>query len=127
MNQDMERLIEELSARCEKIGLYMRQSMVTIAGQEEQPENEANIMLASDNELKQKMLDGDVNVVIFGLFTVNEVAFSERVQNPQKFEVDTTFQTLVPSEEEIIKEKLREKLKNSEDLLDLLDDEDEEE
>lgn len=126
MSEEINRLVEELATRCEKIGLYLRQHSITIAGEYEEGSEEVQRILAFDDELKQKMLEEEVNVVIFGIFTANEVAFSDRVQSPDKFKDDTTFREIMPTAEELARDKLRERLSKGEvqDLLDLLDDDD---
>lgn len=128
-------VIEQLKNRCEKIGLYLQHSTFTVAadlGEEgEEGNEEAARLLSSDDELKEKLESGDARVILFGMFTAKDLAFSDRIQNPDKHEVDTEFKNMMPTAHEAAKAKLSEKKKDllrrraageEIDILELLDD-----
>lgn len=123
---EIEEVIEQLKERTEKFGLYLKHTI--IAGSDDSDEDdEGTTKLSSDKDLKDRIASGELNVVVFATFTVGDLAFDDRIQDPAGYEQEVEFKTIMPSEHEVAMSTLREKIAKGGDLLDLLDDEDEDE
>jgi len=134
---DLTEVIEATKDRLEKVGIYVQTATVSVNAQEDQDDEDESpddddsprtiSDILEDPNLKQKMIDGNVSVAFYADCVVNDVAFSDRIQNPKDYELDVQFQEIVPTEKEVVADSLREKLKNlkpGDDILSLLDDED---
>lgn len=112
MEEQVERIITQLTQRCEQVGLYA--SNVAVSSKDS-VDPELMAKLEAENGLKAALTNGDVGLTVFMNFRVGDVAFSERVQNPVKAELDQQFLSIVPSMTEMEIEKIREKLKGGDD------------
>jgi hypothetical protein len=116
---DIAELIELIKVRSEKLGLYLRDVMVASS-----TEIDEELREKMDSSLKDVLASGEVQMAVFATFSLNEVAFSDRIQNPDAFDMNKQFDEIVPSDYEIALEKIRERLAKG---LDILDDAEEEE
>jgi cysteinyl-tRNA synthetase len=124
MDEQFEELAETLKNKAEKIGLYMRNHV--IATQAREMDESDGDMVLSVEALRAKMEMGDVRVAIMAVFTLGDVAFSERVQNPEAFDLDTQFRQLMPTEHELKADEIRDRLRQQGGKLFDFEDEDDE-
>lgn len=135
---EIHEIIEEAKLRLEKIGVYMDMATLSIkaappdspdgAVDEDSDDDEVTPeSILHDPALKQKMADGTIKMAFYTVSTVNDLAFSERIQNPKAHREEREFLKVVPPEEDMFRENLRAKLlkaAESGDLLSALDDDD---
>ncbi len=102
-------LVEKLEQEMSKIGLHMQGSTILT----DNPELES----AGDNNpesidpvflINEKKAAFAVNAT----FLVGDLAFDERIVNPQAFEEDQIFKTALPSESEMIHQTLLDDISN---------------
>lgn len=108
MDEQLTQVIDTLRERTEKIGLYMVDASVATTSEELR---EAGT--AGDVDIAKMMANGEANFAVFATFTLNKVAWSDRIQNPEKYDTDTQFKIMMPSEEELLAERYRDMYKNS--------------
>lgn len=111
MDDQFAELIDNLKRRAEKIGLYMQSAFQATQGVEMDEEMEAK--LTDSDAIKARMETGEVRVAIMALFTVGDVAFSDRVQNPEKYDTDTQFRQIMPTEAEMKADEIREQMRRN--------------
>jgi hypothetical protein len=111
MDKQFEELTDNLKRRAEKIGLYMQNAFIATHGAEMDEEMEAK--LTDSDAIKARMETGEVRVAIMALFTVGDVAFSDRVQRPEDFDMDTQFRQIMPTEAEMKADEIREQLRQN--------------
>jgi hypothetical protein len=95
--EPMNKVIEDFKSKFEKLGLYMVD--VNVASSDEEindADEDGNI-----KDFRKKLADGESMMVLMGTFTIGDVAFSDRVLDPEKEKADTEFAVAVPEEWEI--------------------------
>lgn len=107
MSDDIREVVENIEARAEKFGLYLRGVQMAAASSSDEDNDEAMKEMPGADELKDKLKSGDLNVILFTVFSVRELAFSDRIQNPIKVRDEDEFSAIVPTEFELLKEKIR--------------------
>lgn len=115
---EIEGMMEELRLRAEKLGLYMQDASIMTA--------DADIAqrAAAHNVSIRDAMEAGAEFMAVGMFLIGDQAFSNRVLHPEQYEVDKQVQTMIPSEAEAMKEKLAERMQNSDDILSIFDDDD---
>lgn len=99
----IENLIKDLTKDCEKIGLYIQEYNVVTTDHEAAEADSSD----SDSVFKDKLIKGESVWILQTLFSLGSVAFSSRVQNPEKEKEELQFKTIVPSEIELLREKIQ--------------------
>lgn len=123
MNDDIEKITEDIKVRAEKFGAYLKMANFAVASSEEhdhdhdEDDDEDAFTMPTTDELKQKLKDGELRVVIFTTFGLNELAFSPRVQNPEQVRDEDEFKAIVPTEGDILKERILDRLQRGLDPL----------
>ncbi len=107
MSDEIKKVIEDIRDRTEKLGLYLRDVKVGAVDSSEEEDDDPMKEMPHSDELKKKLQDGDINVIVFTHFTLNELAFSDRIQNPGKVEEDDKFVLAAPTEFDILKDKMK--------------------
>ncbi len=102
MNAQFEELSEEFTQRAEKIGLYSKSCFIIPQG------DDVDKDAIESNDLREMLDNGDVQLVMVVTFTAGDLAFSDRVQHPEMFDLDAQFNAMMPTSEEMSKDKLRE-------------------
>lgn len=105
---DMEKFLDEAASSFEKIGLYTARAQVGAI-----PTAGANMEMFNDQfEIEEAMRNGMADFFVVMTMRVNDVAFSERVLEPEKFKEKTTFQEIMPTELEMLRSEAAEELKD---------------
>lgn len=104
------RLVDEIKSEFEDIGLYL-QDVNIMADRELEGGDDEGV----EPDVRQMMLDGEARFAIVVDFALNEVAFSDRVLNPEGHKQDTEFKAALPSEAEMTIEALKDKLRKKDD------------
>jgi len=112
-------LVDSIEAGCTKLGLYLIEANVATSDEGAVGQEEV--------DLRESLADEESVWMVQAVFSIGDVAFSDRVQNPKKFEEDKEFREVMPTEAELLREKYLETLKNGADILSVFDDEDDEE
>lgn len=122
MSDDITKIIEDIRSRTQSFGAYLHAAQAAVAGNQDEEDMEKTMDgIPDSDELKKKLVDGEVNVVIFTVFGLNEVAFSDRVQNPEKDKLDNDFKTAMPTEFELLEDKIKRRLTEGKGLFDIED------
>lgn len=116
-------LVEKLTKKAEKIGLYTNHTMIATKGEEMDEEMESQV--SNSASIKERMANGEVQVAIVALYTIGEVAFTDRVQNPEKYDMDKQFLEIMPTEAELKAEEIRDRIRKNKGNLFNFGDEDE--
>lgn len=103
------RLVDEIKNEFEDIGLYLQD--VNIMADRELEGGDEGV----EPDVRQMMLDGEAKFAIVVDFALNDVAFSDRVLNPESHKQDTEFKAAMPSEAEMTIEALKDKLRKKDD------------
>lgn len=123
MNNQFEELAENFTKRAEKVGLYARDCVIIGQNMTEEDRDKIN-----SPEIKQMLQDGEAKLVLMVTFTVGDLAFSDRIQNPGKYDTDRQFAEMMPTESEMKIDHVRESLSSinefssKEDILAALND-----
>ena len=104
--EQFDELKDNLVERMEQLGLYAES--VQIGTTSELDED------VEDFDPRSAIESGEAEFLVIGLFRLNELAWSERVLEPEKFSLDSQFRMAAPSNKEMLEQNLRES-----DLLDL--------
>lgn len=129
MEEQIKELVEEIKVRTEKVGLYLKDfSMMT---RSDDPDIQEKISKAvqddpEGNGLRELAKTGEVQFIMVGIFQIGDVAFGDRVQNPDAYDADKQFAQIVPSEDEMIRERIMRAIAEGKDPLSIFDDEDDE-
>lgn len=99
-------LLEDSKSAFEKIGLYTMSSNV---GAVPTPGSEDEVM-AEDSEIEDLMTSGKADFYLVMTMEIGDVAWSDRVLNPESYADKRAFLEIVPSEHEILREKALEEL-----------------
>ena len=82
----------------------------TIATDNEDLVGEDEDMLDKNPDIKAMIESGEASFALMVQFTVGDLAFDTRVQNPTQFETDAEFRRMMPSEHELHRDNLRERI-----------------
>ena len=95
MNQ-FETLVEDLNAKCEKIGLYMQHSSILT--------DNASLESMGDEDpdsvdVNKMMEEGEASFAISAVFALGDLAFDKRITNPDEFEQEQEFKAIAPEDD----------------------------
>lgn len=111
--EPINKVIETVKERFEKIGLYVvdvnvatndQDALASVHGHDHSDNSEEGSV---KDDFRKKMADGETMWVMQAEFNIGDQAFSDRVLNPEKYVEDTEFALAVPSEIEILRERMR--------------------
>lgn len=103
-------LVEELGETLQKSGLYLENVEIG-TNKTEFLDEEGDTMAVSDIDIRKELLEGDAQFVVTATFTIGDLAFSDRVLNPEAFAAKKEFDAIVPAEDDIVLTALQQKLK----------------
>jgi hypothetical protein len=106
----VEELVSNLSKNAEKCGLYTAD--ITIGCEDSDIAED----IRSDPNMMVKAIREGTRFVILATFNIGDLAWSDRVQNPQQFHIDNDFRTLTTDHTTAYIEDLRKKLEEGGDL-----------
>lgn len=117
MEFDLDNFLLETEKAFEKIGLY--QYGPAHLGVVPGPDNPQPQMLSGEFELAEALADGKDEIFLAMMFRIGDVAFSERVLEPEAFRERTEFEKIMPTNElEMIRNELAEEAKSWDEGLD---------
>lgn len=96
MSEKFEKLIADIGDSFDKIGLYMTVAKVNILADDEIIE-----LFNSDKISEDDAISMGANLILAADFNIGSVAFSDRVQDPDSFNLKNEFDKIAPLEEEI--------------------------
>ena len=111
MSFNFQTLLEDSKNAFEKIGLYAISSnvgAVPLPGAEEE-------VMDEDAEVEDLMNSGKADFYVVMTMEIGDVAWSDRVLDPQQYADKRAFLEIVPSEREILKERAIEELEDWEE------------
>lgn len=106
MNEQFEELAENFTKRAEKIGLFARDCVIIGQGDEIDRDK------INSPEIKEMLANGEVKLALMVTFTVGDLAFSDRIQHPEKYDTDRQFAEMMPTENEMKIDNVRDSLAN---------------
>lgn len=113
-------LVQKVHEAMEDIGLYsLDYSVGTNSAEVLQKAAEDS----NDFDVRQLIESGEASFVLSGAFRVNELAWSDRVLDPEAHDLDRQFRRMMPSEAEMKLERLRQLAAEGKDIAALFDDE----
>lgn len=119
MDAEFSKIVEDLGKRMEKIGLYMRDVMLATSEMDE----EMSSKMGDSAAVKAMIESGEAKFAIMAVFTIGDLAFSDRIQHPELYKEETEFRKIMPSEAELKAEFIRNRIKQGKPLF-AADDED---
>lgn len=118
MHEEFTVITEELMNKAKHLGLYVVGS--TVATDNEDLVGDDSDMLEKNPDVKKMIDNGEAQFALMVQFTIGDLAFDTRVQNPTQHETDMEFRRLMPTEAELVRDKVQEKLAGVTDEDDLL-------
>lgn len=117
MDFDLDNFLLETEKAFEKIGLY--QYGPAHLGVVPGPDNEAPEMLSGEFELAEALADGKDEIFLAMMFRIGDVAFTQRVLEPEKFQERVEFEKIMPTDElQMIRNELAEEARSWDEGLD---------
>lgn len=115
MEDIVNQIIEDLGERTEKFGVYLRHAVATPTSDDPEIQDKLREGDLDEEELRRMLVDGEAQSILFAVFTLNDVAFSERVQNPDKTKADDDFLMVMPTESELLRDKIARRIAEGKD------------
>lgn len=109
MSSEFEAVVEDLTNKAKHIGLYVISSTVA-TDNEELVDGEDGDTIDHHPDIKAMIETGEATFALMVQFTIGDMAFDTRVQNPTQFEQDMEFRRMMPTEAELHADSIREKL-----------------
>jgi hypothetical protein len=106
----IEDLITDLSKAAERIGLYTAD--ITIGCEDSDVAED----IRSNPDFMVKAIRDGTRFVVLATFNVGDLAWDDRVQNPQKFQVDNEFRTLTADSTTDYIDEIRRKVEEGGDI-----------
>lgn len=108
MSSEFEAVVEDLANKAKHIGLYVISS--TVATDNADLVGDDEDMLDKNPDIKAMIENGEASFALMVQFTLGDLAFDTRVQNPTQYEQDMEFRRMMPTEAELHADSIREKL-----------------
>lgn len=116
VQDEFERIVEDLKNQAKHLGLYLIGS--TIATDSDELRGEDEDMLVKNPDIKAMIETGEAQFALMAQFTIGDLAFDARVQYPTQHEVDMEFRRVMPSEAELRRDDIQERLADATDMSD---------
>lgn len=105
-----EPVVEDLTNKAKHLGLYVVSTTIATDNEDLVGEDADEDMLEKNPDIKAMIESGEASFALMVQFTVGDLAFDTRVQNPTQFETDQEFRRMMPSEHELHRDNLRERI-----------------
>lgn len=102
--------MESVEEKFKHIGLYLEGARLS---------NKDMSSFSEDFDLEQELASNPEGLILACAFSFNNVAFSDRVLYPDQYSDDALFKSIVPTETEMLLDKLK-KMGDDESILDVL-------
>lgn len=106
-------LVKELENSSRKVGLYLEGAGLGVS-----PNVDPRVLSTLDG-VKSVVKSQDGEVVISATFTIGDVAWSKRVQDPDQHEVDKQVRTMLPDPVEEMRERLKKAREEGKNIFDI--------
>ena len=126
MPKNFEHIIDELKEEAAKYGLYLQDANVAHNITSDNQEEIHKSLHTENPDLKAMITSGEVDFAVAASFMIGDLAFDDRTQNPDVYDMDKQFKQMMPTEEEYHVDKLKEKLASGADIWDLFEEDEEE-
>lgn len=97
-------LVQDMEKGGDEIGLYLRS---VVLSQQLPDGNLAPVHFNSVDELTNMVRTGAVSLKMVVAFQVGDLAFSDRIENPAKYEMDVQAQEILPPEHQLLVDNAR--------------------
>ena len=111
-HDNLQELADRLKEKAEKIGLYMQDASIATPD----PDAAEEAQLRPDSII-QSIQEGK-HFMLLTTFVIGDLAFSKRVQEPDQHEVDKQVQVMMPTEAELLREKMERALREGKSIFD---------
>lgn len=108
MSSEFEAVVEDLANKAKHLGLYVISSTVATDNADLVGDDEEEFDKHPD--VKKLIESGEASFALMVQFTVGDMAFDTRVQNPTQHEQDMEFRRMMPTEAELTADSIRERL-----------------
>ena len=105
-------LAARLREKTEDLGLYMQDA--TVATADPDAAMEAQVM---PDSILTAIAEGK-NFMLLTTFIIGDLAFSKRVQNPEQDAIDKQVQPMIPTDAELLKEKIQRRIAQGKSIFD---------
>lgn len=107
MSTQIRDILDSIRVKTEKVGLYLNGASISVSGDGMEEPYESIEDLEADQALRKKLVDEEMGVMFFTDFTFGEVAFTERIQDPSAVVEKEEFIQIMPSEIDLLEERIR--------------------
>lgn len=107
MSTQIRDILDSIRVKTEKVGLYLNGASISVSGDGMEEPYESIEDLEADQALRKKLVDEEMGVMFFTDFTFGEVAFTERIQDPSAVVEKEEFLQIMPSEIDLLEERIR--------------------
>jgi len=99
-DERIEKLVDTIVEDLENMGLYCRG--VNVMGQAESEE------FNEDADIREMISSGEASFAIVGMWQIGDVAWQDKILNPDAYDQDKQFSLMMPSREELMADKAAE-------------------
>jgi len=99
-DERIEKLVDTIVEDLENMGLYCRG--VNVMGQAESEE------FNEDVDIREMISAGEASFAIVGMWQIGDVAWQDKILNPDAYDQDKQFSLMMPSREELMADKAAE-------------------
>ncbi len=110
-NERVSNLVDTLVEDLENMGLYVRS--VNVMGQAESEDFDE----AAD--IRTLIADGEASYAIVGMWQIGDVAWQEKILNPDAYDEAKQFQLMMPTKEELMADKAAEAIESGVSIFDI--------
>lgn len=120
-NTEIDNLIETIKKEAAHLGLHMKDVMIASDADTSDPQVAAQLEGKSIKEILDDP-NAEVGYAVMIYFLIGDLAFSDRVQHPEDFDTDQQFKLIMPTENELLKDKVVDKIAKLRDNADVNED-----
>lgn len=112
INDQVGQIIESVKDSFQKVGLYANDVQFAVSNPE--------ALIREDDpnytpDMHKLIASGDAQFVATVRFDIGDVAWSDRILNPEKYDLDKEFEAIVPKEDETAASQLAEMMRRFEE------------
>lgn len=110
-NERVTKLVDTITEDLENMGLYCRG--INVMGQA------ASEDFDEDSDIRAMIADGSVSYAIVGMWQIGDVAWQDKILNPDAYDEKKQFDLMMPTREEMISEKAAQAIAEGVSIFDL--------
>ena len=115
----IEKLVETVVEDLENMGLYSRQVAIMGGSTADDEEGEDEEFDLDSKDIRKLIADGEASYAIVGVWQIGKVAWQDKILNPEKYDEDRQFKAMMPTEQELLANKVQEALQSGVDIFDI--------